>query len=51
VNVGDQASRRRQFGGDKELGSGRELRDGVAVRLEEPSHGIAKALVVVDDGD
>ena len=30
---------------------GREHRDRVAVRLEQSSHGVAKGLVVIDDGN
>lgn len=51
VNVGDQAGGRRQLGRREELGCGWEHRDGVAVRLEQSSHGVAKGLVVIDDGD
>ena len=51
VNIGDQAGGSGELGGCEEFGRGREHRDGVAVRLEQSSHGVAKGLVVIDDGD
>ena len=51
VHVSDQAVGSPQLGGCEELSRGREHRDGVAVRLEQSSHGVAKGLVVIDDGD
>jgi hypothetical protein len=51
VNIGDQAGRGSEFGGHEEFGSGREYRNGVVQRLDQPSHGVAKRLVVIDDRD
>jgi hypothetical protein len=48
LNIGDQAGCGSEFGGRKEFGGGREHRDGVVERLKEPSHRVAKGLVVID---
>ena len=49
VNIGDQAGGGSKFGRREEFGGGREHRNGVVQRLEEPSHGVAKGPVVIDD--
>ena len=51
VNIGDQAGGGSEFWGCQEFGGGREDRNGVAQRLEQPSHGVAKGLVVIDNRD
>jgi hypothetical protein len=49
VNIGDQAGGRRESGGCKKLGGGWKYRNAIAERFEQPAHGIAKGLIVIDD--
>jgi len=51
VNIRDQASRVVEFGGCEEFRGGRKYRHRIVHRLEQPSHRVAKRLVVIDDRD
>jgi PAS domain S-box-containing protein len=49
LDVGDQASGFTQAMGCEEIGGRLESLDGVAQRPHEPSHGLAKELIIIDD--
>jgi len=51
VDIGDQAGRFPKTGGCEEIRCRRENGDRIAQRSHEPSHGLAKRLVVIDDRD
>jgi PAS domain S-box-containing protein len=51
LDVGNQAGGFNQAMGCKEIGGRSESLDGVAQRPHEPSHGLAKELIIIDDRD
>ena len=51
LDVGDQANGFNQATGCEEIGCRRESLDAVAQRAHEPSHGLAKELIIIDDRD
>ena len=51
MDVSDQAARFDTTKGCQEIGCSGEDLDVVAQRLQEPSHGVAKVSIIVDDRD
>ncbi|MEA3022993.1 MAG: hypothetical protein QOK01_1845, partial [Alphaproteobacteria bacterium] len=51
LDVGNQAGGFNQAMGCKKIGGRSESLDGVAQRPHEPSHGLAKELIIIDDRD
>jgi hypothetical protein len=51
MDVGDQAGRFDETRGCEEIGCRREGLDAVAQRPHEPSHGIAKGWIILNDRD
>jgi hypothetical protein len=51
MNIGNQTGRFPQTRGRKEFGCRRENVNRVVQRPHEPSHGLAKRLVIIDDRD
>jgi len=51
LNVADQAGRFEETRRCKEIGSGREDLDRIAQRHHEPSHGVAKVRIILNDRD
>ena len=51
VNIGDKARSGSDFRGSEKFDSGGEGRDLVAQRPKQPSQGVAKGLVVINDRD
>jgi hypothetical protein len=49
MDVGDQAGGFDETRGGEEIGCGRESLNGVAKRPQEPSHGVAKELIIIND--
>jgi hypothetical protein len=51
VYIGDEARSGSDFGGSEKFDSGGERRNVVAQRPKQPSQGVAKGLVVINDRD
>jgi hypothetical protein len=51
MDVSDQAGRFDETRGSEEIGCRRESLDVVAQRPHEPSHGLAKELIILNDRD
>jgi hypothetical protein len=51
IDVSDQAGRVDETRGSEEIGCRRESLDAVAQRPHEPSHGLAKVLIILNDRD
>jgi hypothetical protein len=51
MDVGDQAGRVDETRRSEEIGCRRESLDAVAQRPHEPSHGLAKVLIILNDRD
>jgi hypothetical protein len=51
MDVGDQASRFDETRGCEEIGRGGERLDGEVQRPHEPSHGLAKVPIILNDRD
>jgi hypothetical protein len=51
MDVSDQAGGFDKMGGREEMGCRRESLDRVPQRSQEPSHGLAKVLIILNDRD